>query len=378
MLGPRRDPSEPTSCRRLWFDPTLFILSIAGAVDAADARVLPSLFHALEGAFGYGPEKLSGLMVGQSLAMAVVTPVWGHLCDRRSRVGLLSLGCVLWGVWTIAMAASQGYGSLLVCRTLAGSALAALNPISQSLVADIVPDSYRGAVFGVVAAVSNAGAYVGGVFATSLAGVPRVWRVEGWRMVLLAVGSFSLALAAVVPLFATDPPRARESHDDDGGDEEEAMEPLVAKEGPPRSVASDAHRLRRLCRMRTFQLLVLQGVFGSIPWNALSFSTLWLQHSGYDDATAAHIAAWHVIGVVCGNVLGGVLGDAAARRSPDRGRVCVDGCVLHFATPAFAARFMPADDMDHVYASNEREARAGAGPLPRGRLARAPRGRRAR
>ena len=30
-------------------------------------------------------------------------------------------------------------------------------------------------------------------------------------------------------------------------------------------------------RLPTFQLIVLQGIFGSIPWNAMSFVTMWLQ-----------------------------------------------------------------------------------------------------
>ena len=75
--------------------------------------------------------------------------------------------------------------------------------------------------------------------------------------------------------------------------------------------------------MRTFLLIVSQGIFGSVPWNALSFSTMWLQYVGFSDATASLVTGMAILGVCLGNILGGYLGDAAAARLPDTGRVRV-------------------------------------------------------
>ena len=51
---------------------------------------------------------------------------------------------------------------------------------------------------------------------------------------------------------------------------------------------------------------------GSVPWNALSFSTMWLQYVGFSDATASLVTGMAILGVCLGNILGGYLGDAAA------------------------------------------------------------------
>jgi MFS family permease len=301
---PTADASHPTSLRRR-VRITLATLAAATAIDAADARVLPALFRPLERRFGYGPERLSALMVGQSLALAISSPAWGHLADRHSRVRLLAYGCFLWALWTALMAAAGGFYGLLATRTLAGAALAAVTPIAQSLVADLTAPASRGTIFGVLVAVGNAGAWVGGVAGTSLGSQTFFAAngdggVDGWRLVLLLVAAISLALGALVLFVAHEPPRE------------------LGRGGEP-----PARLLSRLMRIRTFQLIVLQGVFGAVPWNALSFTTMWLQYAGYSDLAASSIASWHLIGGALGGMLGGVLGDLAARWSPSRGRVRV-------------------------------------------------------
>jgi hypothetical protein len=42
--------------------------------------------------------------------------------------------------------------------------------------------------------------------------------------------------------------------------------------------------------------VVRQGFFGAIPWNALGFTTLWLQYIGLSDAAAATVAAAQTLG----------------------------------------------------------------------------------
>ena len=71
----------------------------------------------------------------------------------------------------------------------------------------------------------------------------------------------------------------------------------------------------------TFLLVLLQGLFGSIPWVAIrNFATLWLQYEGLDNSVAAAcMAAFNMSGGI-GGLLGGLLGDAAAAWSADMGR----------------------------------------------------------
>lgn len=67
----------------------------------------------------------------------------------------------------------------------------------------------------------------------------------------------------------------------------------------------------------------LQGVMGSIPWNALLFFTLYLQLIGMSDLSASMLVSLFFGAVALGNLLGGWVGDRAASRFPNTGRIAV-------------------------------------------------------
>jgi hypothetical protein len=78
-----------------------------------------------------------------------------------------------------------------------------------------------------------------------------------------------------------------------------------------------------VARVRTFQIIIAQGAFGNIPWAALPFLTLWLELSCFSHSEAAALVLAFNIGTAFGGLLGGTIGDLAAKRSPDHGRVYV-------------------------------------------------------
>lgn len=78
-----------------------------------------------------------------------------------------------------------------------------------------------------------------------------------------------------------------------------------------------------MLRVRTFQAIVFQGILGCIPWQAMAFTTLWLQLVGFSDFQASTILALSALGTAVGGVLGGTLGDSAAKRRPLTGRIIV-------------------------------------------------------
>ena len=80
---------------------------------------------------------------------------------------------------------------------------------------------------------------------------------------------------------------------------------------------------RAVLRVPSFRVLVAQGVVGSMPWQALLYSTLYLQLLGFPDATAGGLSAAFAAACAAGGLLGGALGDAAARVWPDGGRIAV-------------------------------------------------------
>lgn len=60
---------------------------------------------------------------------------------------------------------------------------------------------------------------------------------------------------------------------------------------------------------------------GSTPWNALVFLTVYLQLIRFSDFDAAVVNATFLAGAALGGVLGGIVGDWAAKRSHDHGRI---------------------------------------------------------
>ena len=60
---------------------------------------------------------------------------------------------------------------------------------------------------------------------------------------------------------------------------------------------------------------------GSTPWNALVFLTLYLQLLGMSDAASSGLMAVFLGGTALGGLLGGWVGDKAAARYPQHGRI---------------------------------------------------------
>eukprot|EP00879_Flechtneria_rotunda_P007571 GHRR01007942.1.p1 GENE.GHRR01007942.1~~GHRR01007942.1.p1 ORF type:complete len:451 (+),score=151.73 GHRR01007942.1:1591-2943(+) len=88
--------------------------------------------------------------------------------------------------------------------------------------------------------------------------------------------------------------------------------------GRKRGVVAD---IMWMLRIRTFQAIVLQGIVGCFPWQAMVFFTLWLQLNGFNDSTASLLVATFGAGVAGGALIGGSIGDRMAKRLPNNGRI---------------------------------------------------------
>jgi hypothetical protein len=76
-----------------------------------------------------------------------------------------------------------------------------------------------------------------------------------------------------------------------------------------------------IMQLRTFQIIVAQGIVGTMPWNAIAFFTLWLQLLGFSDWHASVLTAAFYGATSAGAFLGGAIGDAAAVSFPSAGRI---------------------------------------------------------
>jgi len=194
---------------------------------------------------------------------------------------------------------------MAISRGLNGIGLALVLPAISSLVADYTDDHTRGAAFGWLQMTCNLGSILGGAFGVLLAPVTFLG-VAGWRLAFHAVAVVSVGLGALMWLFAADT-RAKSKTAASAGEE-------------ARELLRDA---RRVLGVPTFQIIVAQGIAGSIPWSALNFSAMWLELVGFTHWETSVITGLYLFATALGALFGGVVGDPVARWFPNAGRIAL-------------------------------------------------------
>lgn len=168
----------------------LLASALGYAMDGFDLLILGFMLPAIAAELHLTPAQ-SGALVTWTLAGAVADGVvFGMLSDYFGRVRMLTWTILVFAVFTGLCALSQGYGDLLIYRTIAGIGLGGEFGIGMALVAEAWPARLRARV----------SSYVGigwqlGVLAAALL-TPVLLPVIGWRG-MFAVG----LLPAVVSFF---------------------------------------------------------------------------------------------------------------------------------------------------------------------------------
>jgi len=294
-------PQEKGSIERPHADKVvLFFLYAVCLVEGADLALLPSSFRALEVSLGLTPSRLAALGLAQAFTGAIAAPIWGSFADIGwSRKMLLVAGASAWGLLTLLLSFVSEFFTMLALRALNGVALAALMPISQSVIADISVASERGMLFGWASFSLNVGVVFGTVFATSLSNM-RILGFAGWRVAFASVAAVSFVLAISMAIFMPDSQRTSSKGEID--------------------VLRELNKIRTYWRIDTFKVILIQGAFGSIPWSALAFSTMYFQYVGLTDFGASTLSATFTIACAFGGLMGGFIGDRLARWSRYHGR----------------------------------------------------------
>lgn len=200
---------------------------------------------------------------------------------------------------------------MAVSRGLNGIGLALVAPAIQSLVADSTHDSNRGMAFGWLQLTGNLGSIIGGLCSVLIAPITFMG-IPGWRISFHLVGVISVIVGILVRLFAHDP------HFSDGGTK--ARDPVPSK--PFWSEVKDLiQEAKSVIKIPSFQIIVAQGVTGSFPWSAMSFSAMWLELTGFSHEKTAFLIALFVIASSLGGLFGGTMGDLLSTRLPNSGRI---------------------------------------------------------
>ncbi|KAG0481673.1 hypothetical protein HPP92_012531 [Vanilla planifolia] len=147
------------------------------------------------------------------------------------------------------------------------------------------------------------------------------WNMPGWRFAFIMMAILSFLIGLLVFLFVVDP-RRTSKHSLGTYDNLESTN-FVGKSTPASSSvwADSWSTMISVVKVQTFQIIILQGIVGSLPGCAMVFFTMWFELIGFDNKSSAALISIFAISCAGGSFLGGFLGDRVSKLYPDSGRI---------------------------------------------------------
>jgi MFS family permease len=243
---------------------------------------------------------------GAILVGAIFYPLWGYFSDKYSRAKLISLASFVWGATTWLSALAKTFGVFVVTRASTGIDDASY-PGIYSLISDYFPPKSRGKVYGLLQIASPLGYMVGMVLSLTLV------QAIHWQGVFFLTGSLGIVLSFVIFFTVRDAPR---------GSSETTIDLAELQEKPVYKF--DWVKVRQIFKKRSLILLFLQGFFGVLPWQVITF---WFfryleteRHFSSGQVMITMVTA--IVFLAAGYPIGGALGDRLFKKNM-RGRLIV-------------------------------------------------------
>jgi len=174
---------------------SLWLLSIAHAVNHAQAVVLPLIYLKITDEFHVGVDTIAFLAAGGAFAAGVVQLSFASLTRRVSRRSLLGAGGLLFGGGFVAQAFSSGFPTFAVANILSRIGGSPQHPVGNGLLAEQFPPERRG--FAISAHISGGNV---GTVVVALLGAPII-AAFGWRGAAIVFGVPALAIAIAILLL---------------------------------------------------------------------------------------------------------------------------------------------------------------------------------
>lgn len=174
---------------------SLGLLSVAHAVNHAQAVILPLIFLKIIDEFGVGVEAVAFLAATGSFLSGAVQLSFAGLTRIVSRRRLLGIGGIVFGGGFAAQALANGFGAFAIPNILSRIGGAPQHPVGNGLLAEQFPPERRGFAISAHIAGGNVGTVV-----VALIGVPLVAAV-GWRGAAIAFGLPAIAIAIAMLLL---------------------------------------------------------------------------------------------------------------------------------------------------------------------------------
>ena len=310
--------------RYRWFVVAIFFCFML--LHQADKLLIGPLTTPIMDEFGINEAQMGAVSTGALIIGTIFYPLWGYLYDRFARAKLLAIASFIWGATTWISSRARTFGFFVGSRASTGIDDSSY-PGLYSLISDYFGPELRGKVYGLLQVAMPMGYLLGLILATV------VGQALGWRNLFFITGGIGILLAFVIWFGVKEAPR---------GQAEPELRDLE-QIGVYRFHWREA---LQLFRKRSLVLLFIQGFFGVVPWNVLTYWAFrYLEtERGYDTGQATVVMGLVVLVLAAGYFVGGSLGDMAFKRTR-RGRVYVSTFgILMGAIFLFLAVRVPMDN----------------------------------
>jgi MFS family permease len=186
-------------------DRTLWLLSIAHAVNHAQAVLLPLVYLRIIAEFGVSPAAVAYLASIGAFASGAVQLSYAKLTRIISRRKLLAAGGLLFGGGFAAQAITSNFASFAIVNVLSRIGGSPQHPVGNALLAEQFPESRRG--FAISAHISGGNV---GTVVVALTGAPLI-AVLDWRWVVVLFGLPAVAIALAILLLVRETGLDREA-----------------------------------------------------------------------------------------------------------------------------------------------------------------------
>jgi MFS family permease len=198
-------PATPPSATVINPNATLWLLSLAHAVNHAQAVLLPLVYIRVIAEFGVAADTIALLAALGSFASGAVQLSYAKLTRMISRRKILAAGGVLFGGGFAAQALAPGFPSFAAVNVASRIGGSPQHPVGNGLLAEQFPEERRG--FAISAHIS--GGNVGTVIVAVL-GAPLIALLD-WRAVVVIFGIPAIVIALAILLFVRETGTDREA-----------------------------------------------------------------------------------------------------------------------------------------------------------------------
>ncbi|CAG4883673.1 Major facilitator superfamily MFS 1 [Georgfuchsia toluolica] len=163
--------------------------------DYMSRQVINVVFPLLKAEWSLSDKQL-GLLGGiVPLMVGILTVPLSFLADRLGRVRSIVLMAALWSLATLASGMAQGYGEMLMARTVIGLGEAAYGSVGLAVIFSVFPVHWRSTLSGIYGGAALLGAVIGLAIGGKLAAA------LGWRGAFDLIAVFGFILVGLYMTF---------------------------------------------------------------------------------------------------------------------------------------------------------------------------------